>query len=379
MFISSTIPDPHVCMNQQNAINPPSADSPVLRLMSPMPAQVSLYPRFRYMGNKFRLLEWLYGVFQQLDFESATDAFCGSGTVSYLLKSMGKQVETNDSLNFPTILSTALIQNNSTRLMESDVSELLDARAETKGERFIQSTFHGIFYTEEDLIFLDNIWVGIRRMPSPIKKSLALSALLRSAIKRQPRGVFTVSGIGKGYEDGRRDLKLSLREHFLEQVDVYNKAVFSNGRSNRAGHGDVFSLPKGKTDLVYLDPPYVPRSDDNCYMKRYHFLEGLSCYWDGMKILQDSKVKKIKKPHTPFGSRTHAVEAFDRLFHHFGDSTMVLSYSSNAFPDLETLMAGMKKIKPCVEVFIKPHRYHFGTHSAAKRNQVDEYLIVGTS
>jgi DNA adenine methylase/adenine-specific DNA-methyltransferase len=50
----------------------------------------------------------------------------------------------------------------------------------------------------------------------------------------------------------------------------------------------VFSIkPKG-VDLVYLDPPYVPRSDDNCYMKRYHFLEGLSCYWKGLRIMENT-------------------------------------------------------------------------------------------
>jgi len=127
-----------------------------------------------------------------------------------------------------------------------------------------------------------------------------------------------------------------------------------------------------------MDPPYVPRSDDNCYMKRYHFLEGLSCYWEGQTILETSKVKKIEKPFSPFGHRKHAVDAFERLFKKFADSTQVLSYSSNAYPDLETLVALMKKVKPNVVVHRKPHRYHFGTHASVKRNEVEEYLIVGT-
>ena len=53
-----------------------------------------------------------------------------------------------------------------------------------------------------------------------------------------------------------------------------------------------------KPDLVYLDPPYVPPSDDNCYIKRYHFLEGLSKYWNGEEIMENTKVKKIKKKGT---------------------------------------------------------------------------------
>lgn len=207
---------------------------------------------------------------------------------------------------------------------------------------------------------------------------MALAALLRSCIKRQPRGVFTVSGKAASYQDGRRDLSLSLKEHFLEQVSAYNAAVFSNGECNQAFTGDIFSLNGPPPDLVYMDPPYVPRSDDNCYMKRYHFLEGLSCYWEGQSILESSKVKKIEKPFSPFGHRKHAVEAFDRLFKTFEVSTQVLSYSSNAYPDLETLVSLLKKVKPKVVVHRKPHRYHFGTHASVKRNMVEEYLIVGT-
>ena len=128
-----------------------------------------------------------------------------------------------------------------------------------------------------------------------------------------------------------------------------------------------------------MDPPYVPKSDDNCYMKRYHFLEGISCYWEGQTILETSKVKKIKKPYTPFGYRKEAVNAFDQMFKRFEGSTLALSYSSNAYPDLETLVKLMRKYKKSVTVLSKPHRYHFGTHSTAKRNVVDEYLIIGTT
>lgn len=331
------------------------------------------------MGSKHRLLEWLHSVLQQLDFQTATDAFSGSGTVSYLLKSMGKQVHANDALNFPSVLSKALIENNATTLSVSDVEELFNYKAKRTEECFIRNTFRDIFYTPEDLEFLDDIWVGIRQLTSPHKKALTLAALLRACIKRQPRGVFTVSGQGAAYQDGRRDLKLSIKEHFLEQVDCYNQAVFSNGCRNHASQGSVFDCPNQNLDLVYMDPPYVPRSDDNCYMKRYHFLEGISCYWEGQTLMETSKVKKITKPYTPFGHRKDAVEAFEKLFRHFADSTQVLSYSSNAYPDLETLVRLMKKNKKTVEVLRKNHRYHFGTHATAKRNVVEEYLIIGQS
>ncbi len=338
---------------------------------------MAAFPRFRYMGSKFRLLQWISDTISSLPCETALDAFSGSGSVSYLLKSMGKTVHSNDSLAFPQVLSTATVANNATQLSKADLDFLLAGKAEEKRHRFIQTTFAGIFYTEDDLVFLDDIWAAIRRLTSPFKRALAVAALLRSCIKRQPRGLFTVAGDPDRYKDGRRDLTLSLREHFLEQVAVYNAAVFNNDRKNRAFQGDVFDLGSDY-DLVYFDPPYVPRSDDNCYVKRYHFLEGLACYWEGKEIQATSKVRKIEKPFTPFSYRRTALDAFDRLFRHFADATQVLSYSSNAYPDLDTLVTLMKRYRPTVEVLEKQHRYHFGTHGSVTRNEVREYLIIGT-
>lgn len=349
---------------------------PLIHAVPGLPEVVSNFPRFRYMGSKFRLLPWIHETLSDLDFNSATDAFSGSGVVSYLFKAMGKQVRANDTLAFPSVLTAATVANNATRLDEADLDFLLTAKARLKSERFIRSTFEGIFYTPDELSSLDDLWAGIRQLDSPFKRAVALAALLRSSIKRQPRGLFTVSDPSR-YQDGRRDLQLSIREHFIEQVEAYNDAVFSNGKRNSVTCGDVFEVKPG-SDLVYMDPPYVPLSDDNCYIKRYHFLEGLACYWEGKELMMNSKVRKIVKPFTPFSYRSTAIEAFDKLFRHFADSTLVLSYSSNAYPDLDTLRTLMGCYKHSVDVLEKTHRYHFGTHQAAKRNVVQEYLIIGT-
>jgi adenine-specific DNA-methyltransferase len=340
-----------------------------------LPGRVRDYPQLRFMGSKHRLLPWLHEILSQVEFDTALDAFSGSGCVAYLLKSMGKEVTTNDFLHFASLLPTALVENSEAILRPQDVERLLTEPR--RHESFIEETFQGIFFTPKDLRFLDQIWANLRRSRNPHRKALALSALIRSCVKRQPRGVFTVSGDPERYKDGRRDLKLSLRDHFIEQVEVFNRSVFDNGRKNRALHGDVFEVEPDGLDLVYMDPPYVPRADDNCYIKRYHFLEGLSCYWQGMTLLENTRVKKIKKPYTPFSYRKDSLVAFDRLFSRFRRSILALSYSSNGYPDLEVLVRLMRKYKGSVTVFEKEHRYHFGTHSAVSRSVVDEYLILG--
>lgn len=339
------------------------------------PEIVRNYPTMRYMGSKFRLLPWIHSALMDIEFDSALDGFSGSGCVGYLLKAMGKEVHSVDFLNFPATIATALIENPGVILSESDLEILL--KYDPQHRRFIENKFAGIFYTQEDLRFLDLVSWNLRKFADKFKRAIAVAAMIRSCAKRQPRGVFTVAGDPAKYKDDRRDLKLTIKEHFVEHIRCYNAAVFDNGRRNTARRAPVFEAPN-HVDLVYLDPPYVPRSDDNCYMKRYHFLEGLSCYWEGVEIMEETLVKKIVKPFTPFSYRKTAVDAFDRMFARFADSKIVLSYSSNGYPGLAELKAILGRYKTKVEIYERGHRYHFGTHAAAVRNEVTEYLVIGS-
>ncbi len=341
----------------------------------PLPAHVAQYPEFRFMGSKHRLLPWIHGVFRTLRFQTAADPFVGSGCVAYLLKAMGKRVIASDFLNFPTVIAAATLVNSAHRLDGLAVKRLLVPI--TSGPRFIEETFAGIFFTVDDLRFLDQVSTNINSLEQPAQRALARAALIRSCLKKQPRGVFTVSGDLSHYNDGRRDLRLTIEEHFLEQIEIFNRVVFENGHLHSVDRADVFSQEPGGVDLVYLDPPYVPRADDNCYMKRYHFLEGLSCYWKGVQIMEETKVKKIEKPYTPFSYRKTATAAFDRLFRMYRDSIIVLSYSSNGYPDRDELEYLLRRYKATVTTHEKPHRYHFGTHESVERAAVHEYLIVG--
>lgn len=348
--------------------------------------QAGSYPQFRFMGSKHKLLPWLAGVFRDLEFDSALDAFNGSGSVAYLLKTMGKTVATNDFLSFGHHIANGLVTNPGLTLEEDELEGTL--RENPDAQRFVRDTFGGIFFAEEDLRFLDNVWANLRENPlNSHKHSLVIAALVRAAVKKQPRGVFTVGNAKtEGYGDGRRDLRLSIREHFLESLELFGGVVFDDGRDHASFRSDIFEADLGDRDinLVYMDPPYVPRSDDNDYIKRYHFLEGLSCYWrdsegQPLEIMQESKVKKIKKRFTPFAYKRTAYEAFDRLFERFKESTLVLSYSSNGYPDREELVEIMGRHKGRIRVEETEHRYHFGTHGevSKERTSVREYVIIG--
>jgi adenine-specific DNA-methyltransferase len=334
--------------------------------------RVGEFPRLRYMGSKYRLVSSLAEVFTELGGRTALDAFSGSGVVSYLLKTLGYQVTANDFLTFPSVIAQATVVNQDQVLTSDEVEEICGPPADDRG--FIQRTFEGLYFTADDRKFLDSAWSHIDRMCGH-KRDIAIASLVLASARRQPRGVFTFTDLR--YDDGRRDLRLSLREHFRERVAEYNGVVFDSGQLCSALSRDIFELPAQPYDVVYLDPPYAPPRDDNCYIKRYHFLEGLSVYWRGQTIMENTRTKKLAKRYTPFSYKHTVTDALRRILKQFQDSAIVLSYSSNAVPDAATIEALLREVKENVEVRLTDHTYTFGTHSAARRRSVAEYLFIG--
>lgn len=334
-------------------------------------ARAATFPRLRYMGSKYKLVPQLAETFAEIGGTTALDAFSGSGVVGYALKAMGYQVTTNDFLNFPSIIAAATIENQEEVLTADEIDAVCGPPADDRD--FIRSKFDGLYFDAADRTFLDSAWSHIDQMTGA-KRALAISALVLSAARKQPRGVFTFTD--RRYDDGRRDLWLPMRAHFRERAAEYNTVVFDNGQPSRALCGEITAVG-GQFDVVYLDPPYAPPRDDNCYIKRYHFLEGLSVYWRDQEIMEHTKTKKLAKRYTPFSYKRTVTQALRETFKQFKDSTIVLSYSSNAVPDAETIEALLREVKGTVEVRRMDHRYSFGTHPTAQRREVSEYLFIG--
>jgi adenine-specific DNA-methyltransferase len=334
-------------------------------------ARATTFPRLRYMGSKYRLVPQLAEAFADIGGTTALDAFSGSGVVAYTLKALGYAVTASDFLSFPTVIAAATTVNQGVQLSSADVARITGPAAD--GRDFIQQKFEGLYFTAEDRVFLDSAWSHIDQLTEE-KRALAITALILAAAKKQPRGVFTFTELR--YDDGRRDLRLPLRKQFAEAAGAYNAVVFDSGMPCQVKHSDVFELDPAGYDLVYLDPPYAPPRDDNCYIKRYHFLEGLSVYWDGLKILEHTATKKLEKRYTPFSYKHTVTDALLTTFERFADSAIVLSYSSNAVPDAEAIERLLSSVKKRVEVRSVDHRYHFGTHAQAQRRRVAEYIFI---
>ncbi len=334
--------------------------------------QVDKFPSTRYMGSKSKLLDSIWEVSEEFEFNSVLDLFSGSGVVGYMYKCHGKEVTSNDYMAMAATYAKALIENKDVVLSDRDVERLLN---QTENDGFVERVFKELYFSDEENRLIDNIRTNINRMRSPYKKAIAKAALIRACTKKRPRGIFTYTG--QRYNDGRQDLCKTMEEQFREAVIVINDAVFDNGQQCVATWSDSLKLKKRHYDLVYIDPPYFTPQSDNAYVRRYHFVEGLARDWDGVDIQEETKTKKFKSYPTPFSTRDGAEEAFRTIFKKYADSILIVSYSSNSKPTKEEMLALLSEVKENVKVVPVDYTYSFGTRKSVKRNSVQEYLFVG--
>jgi DNA adenine methylase len=345
-------------------------------LPTPLPVQATKYPSTRYMGSKNKLLTEIWAIASQFKFENAIDLFSGSGIVGYMLKSHGKKVLSNDYMSMSTTYAKAMIENNTITLSHSESLELLEDKGISN--KFVETKFQGLYFSDADNRFIDIVRANIKILPNQYKRAIAMTALIRTCLKKRPRGIFTY--VGHKYDDGRKDLLMTFKEQFLNAIETVNLAIFDNGKLNKARNGDAMTLQNREPSLVYIDPPYYSPLSDNEYVRRYHFVEGLAREWEGVEIQEHTLTKKFKSYPTPFSSRKGAADAFDMLFKRFRENILMVSYSSNSQPTLDEMIALMAKHKSHVEVLPIDYTYSFGNQSnklRTNKNSVQEYIFVG--
>lgn len=337
--------------------------------------QTAKFPSTRFMGAKTKLLPNIWGVADQFEFGNVIDLFSGSGVVSYMFKAKGKRVLSNDYMAFAANISRATVANSTKTLPISTAQRI--AESDFDNDQFVQRTFKDLYFSQEDNEFLDSMRFGLRTISDPQQRSLGMAALVRACLKKRPRGIFTYTGMR--YDDGRRDLQLSLKDHFLDSVDAFNQAVFSNGLLHRSRWGDALTVKPQPDALVYIDPPYYSKHSDNEYVRRYHFVEGLVRDWQGVELQSHTLTKKFKSYPTPFANRVETYKAFERIFRTHRKSILLVSYSSNSLPTMEEMLELMGKYKRNVEVVPIDYTYSFGNRKTAElsNNRATEYLFVG--
>lgn len=338
-----------------------------------------IFPSTRFQGSKLKIADWIWDAIKRLNFETVLDAFGGTGSVGYMLKTKYKQVTYNDILKFNWYIGTALIQNNKTKLSEKDVNFLLKEHININYPTFIHDTFKDIYFTDEENNWIDIVVTNINSLTNFYKKALAYFALSQACIIKRPYNLFHRKNLYIRLSDVERNFgnkatwDTPFEVHFRHFVEEANRAIFSNGKQNKALNKDVFEL-QGHYDLVYIDTPYISKKGVGVdYFGFYHFLEGLVNYSKWPKMIDyKTKHKRLKGNSSDWTDKNKIIPAFERLFKKFKESILVISYRSDGIPSVEYLIALLRKYKPNVEELErKNYKYVLST------NNSEEVLLIG--
>ncbi len=367
-----------------------------------------------YVGSKRRLLAYIWDVLEKEDiqFDSAFDAFSGSAMVSLLFKAMGKKIFSNDLLTSSAITAICLLESKDVSLTSQDIHFLCTNIPYDSGT-FVLDNYKNKFFTEKECLFLDRYRKNVEQL-SGSKYYYGLEILNRAMLMSIPNSNFSVYGkdlkslrstheVGKSFwtekwRDTTRKRRDNNNEIMFEKAinemnekyksafpfvagDETNQSIFGGGQyydgkeflrlEHRLGHkkhkaptdgnecvfnSDIIDLLESKivlADLLYLDPPYGGPSSD--YAILYSFLEE---YLYGRKL---EDLDHIQKGAKRFIKKNGYQEHFEHLLSLCGKFPVWLtSYNESSYATLDLIVSTIKNAgKKTVKVLDIPITYQY--------------------
>lgn len=318
---------------------------------------VAKFPSTRYQGSKQKFVDWIWECIKDIPFHSALDAFGGTGSVSFRLKEEGKQVTYNDILPFNHIIGKALIENNGIYLEDAEIDVLLRKDESITYPDFIERTFQGIYFTDEENRWLDVVSTNIRRMDNAYKQAIAYFALFQSCIIKRPYNLFHRRNLYVRLQEVERSFgnkktwDTPFEVHFRKFVEEANNAIFDNGEQCRSVNHNISDV-EPEFDFVYIDTPYLNDSGIGVdYADFYHFLNGIVDYenWASRIDYKSKHLRLFRQPNVWNDSET-IHQAFEQLFTQFRHSTMAISYRSNGIPTIGELVEILERLGKNVSI-----------------------------
>ena len=336
------------------------------------------FPSTRYQGSKQKILLWIWDQIKDIEFSTCLDAFSGTAVVGHYFKQMGKQVTCNDILRFNYNFASALVENSFVKLSDDETDWLFERHNDVDYQDFIQKNFQNIYFTDEENEWIDQTIANIYKLNQPYKFAIAFFALCQACIIKRPYNLFHRKNLYLRLADVDRSFgnKSTWDKPFDYWFRVFineaNGAIFDNGKKNMALNNDALTIEK-KYDLIYIDTPYVSKNGIAVdYRHFYHFLEGLTFYYEWDKHI-DRRYKHycLKIIQNDWSDKNKIHNAFDKLFKHFRDSILIVSYRSDGIPSENELIDILKKYKSSVKV------EHYGNYKyVLSKNSISQEILL---
>jgi adenine-specific DNA-methyltransferase len=358
----------------------------------------------RFIGNKTKLVDYIYNALSQSDFLKATpssqvkfyDFFAGTGSVARYFKAKDFFVEASDILYFSYVLQKAFIEHTG----EPNFSKLLKKIGNSKSKLTLFASPY-----EEVLDYLNSL-EGIKGF---VYSNYTEEGTKES--KSQNIRMFFIGDNGKKIDHIRQTIEEwkdneLINEHeyfvllativesvpffanisgvyaaFLKSYDprsikqFYLKPMHFNGKGTNgiAYFGDSMQrLTDINTDILYLDPPYNARQ----YAPNYHLLETIAHY-DNPIIKGVAGIRDYTNQKSEFCNAKTAILALDQVAKTAKYKVLALSYNSEGIMDTVDVMATLEKYGKTTLHELDYRRFKSNSNGDSKhKTHIQEQLFV---
>lgn len=227
----------------------------------------------RYIGNKQKLLDWIFSIIKQdcKNVESFTDIFAGTGIVSSVAISQYKEVILNDFLYSNNIIYKAFFEQKS--FDEDKINNIIrnynNINSDDLEENYFSKNFGGKYFSHNSARIIGFIRENIEENKENLTDK-EYSILIASLLYSVDKIANTVGHYDAYFKKHHIEDKFFLKP--IEPIKSSNKISIFKEDANKL-------VNQINTDLVYIDPPYNSRQ----YSRFYNVLENLT-KWNKPKL-----------------------------------------------------------------------------------------------
>lgn len=324
----------------------------------------------KYIGNKTRLLEFIYE--SMIDFGipmegTIFDIFGGTGAVGNYFKQHGFKAISNDIMTYSYIHQYVTVKMNKMPLFSkiSDKGiegalEILNKLQPKEGyafENYAPSGKYGRqYFSDINAMKIDAVRDEIESWRDNKLINEEEYYVLVCSLVNAADFVANISGTYGAY------LKI-WRSMALKPLTLLAPQIFDNNMDNEIYQEDANELVKKiQCDVLYIDPPYNERQ----YAPNFHVLESLSI-WDKAELVGKTGQRDYSSKKSLYCLKREAVKAFEDLIVNSNAKYIVLSYNNEGIIPRSEIIR-ILSLKGEVKEYTTDYR-RFRTESDNERRQ----------
>jgi hypothetical protein len=275
-------------------------------------------------------------VLRRLKFRTAANAFAGEPALDVYLKRWGVRVASNDAARWGWTKAVARVENNSTRLSESEIETILEDAYVPRHK--LQNPALRRWFGETDAWWFDNVRSGAEKIEDGIKRALALNLGLLT-------GDYALS-----FDDETRELRQPLSRVFRRLWEIEPAPVDNDHRNISANKEAREFLAAQQADFLFLRLPAPARRSARhaAWAWREEWLRGGDDFWDEFERARAGRLGA--RVETKQQYLRHVEDLLDTAAHF---PMWAIAHTENGFVSADELVEAIRGVRKVGTIYSK--------------------------